>query len=143
MQDDIVAVAEYTKEVKIVPKAPKDPSAPDKDLEPFGDAITYEPGKDITKELPEPPKKEGWKPTGKWNPDPKSIKDPEEDVDIVPEYEKADEKTDAESSDKNFVIKVIDTKDSEDPDDSRNDEELAQFQVVDGKFEIDDLKEMQ
>ena len=91
VQDDIVAVAEYTKEVKIIPKAPKDPAAPDKDLEPFGEAITYEPGKDITKELPDPPEKEGWKPTGKWNPDPKSIKDPEEDVDIVPEYEKAEE----------------------------------------------------
>ena len=137
MQDDIVAVAEYTKEVKIIPKAPKDPAAPDKDLEPFGDPIEFTTPEDLEKKLPDPPEKEGWKPTGKWNPDPKEIKDPKEDTDIVPEYEKAEEAGSEEA--KTFKVKII-LPDPEDPENTKSQEELGTVFVVKGLYEVDALK---
>jgi len=88
VQDSIVADAKLQKIIMVNPKAPKDPEKPDKDLEPIGDPFEYDPSKPLEKELPEPPEKDGWKPTGEWNPDPKSIKDPKENINIVPKYEK-------------------------------------------------------
>lgn len=104
--DNIVAVAKYKKTPKIVFKAPKDPEKPD-DLEQLGDPIEFEEGKEITP--PDPPdfKDDGYE-FEKWDPDPKTLKDPEGDQDIVAIYKK--NKPNAK-----FIFKV--PKDPEKPDD--------------------------
>lgn len=138
VQDDIVAVANYKKTIKIIPKAPKDPKEPDKDLEPIGEPIIYDPEKNLEEELPEPPEKDGWEPTGKWNPDPKTIKDPEEDIDIIPEYKEADKEDNKNNTEKTFIIKII-LPDPEDPDNPKKYDNLASIYVVKGLYKPNDL----
>lgn len=81
-------IAEYDQIIKINPKAPKDPEKPE-DLEPIGDPIEYDPEKSLEEQLPDPPdfKDKGFE-FKKWNPDPTTIKDPKEDIDITAEYAK-------------------------------------------------------
>ena len=90
VEEDIVAIAQYEKTIKINPKAPKDPEKPNDDLELIGDPIKYDPKKSLEEQLPDPPEKEGWELDG-WDPDPKSVKDPKEDIDIVAKYKKVGE----------------------------------------------------
>ena len=104
--DDMTVIAKYQKPVKFIFKVPKDPEKPD-DLEQLGDPIEFEEGKEITP--PDPPdlKDDGYE-FEKWDPDPKTIKDPEGDQEIVAKYKK--NKPNAK-----FIFKV--PKDPEKPDD--------------------------
>ena len=83
-------IAEYDPIIKIKPQAPKDPDKPTEQLEPIGDPFTYDPNKSLEEQLPDPPEKEGWESDG-WDPDPKTVKDPKEDIDIVAKYKKVGE----------------------------------------------------
>ena len=83
-------IAEYDPIIKIKPQAPKDPEKPTEQLEPIGDPFTYDPNKSLEEQLPDPPEKEGWESDG-WDPDPKTVKDPKEDIDIVAKYKKVRE----------------------------------------------------
>ena len=104
--DDMTVIAKYQKPIKFIFKVPKDPEKPD-DLEQLGDPIEFEEGKEITP--PDPPdfKDDGYE-FEKWDPDPKELKDPEGDQEIVAKYKK-------NKPEGKFIFKA--PKDPEKPDD--------------------------
>jgi len=142
-------------DIKLIPKAPKDPSKPTEDLEPIGDPISYDPKKPIKEQLPELPERDGWEPDG-WDPDPASIKDPKEDIEIIGKYKKKgtgskkqkvsywvipDENGLLDEVKIKFDIKLVNP-DPEDPDNTGSWKDIALVHVIDGKYKVDDLKAM-
>ena len=123
-------------------KAPKDPSKPDDDLIDVAEPIEYEDGKDITP--PDAPEYKGYE-FEKWMPDPKTVKDPEGDVEIIATYkEAADGKETGKTQDVYYVIPdengilnptqysiVFVTTDADKPDDRSQWKEFGETQTID------------
>lgn len=101
--DDMMVLAEYQKPARFIFKAPEDPEKPE-DTKPIGDPVEAEEGK--SPEPPEPPKFDNYE-FDKWDPDPKTVKDPEGDQDIVAIYKKKDDNGDGDSKSTSHTLYVL------------------------------------